>query len=195
MTERDEEGRPVATPHAGAFLGPFTGVPPVPSSVIDQRGASVEPVDEAELERRGPRETTPEPARPATTTRSGWVLACTTAVAIWAIGYALLYLVLDATSWVTDQRGSTAGTNLLKLLHWEGFQLAAYAALLLSAIRVGASFLPIRGTRVWAVLGAASALGALVIAYVVITNGNHAALLAIACGLVWLAAAYQMRPL
>lgn len=195
MTERDEEGRPVATPHAGAFLGPFTGVLPVPSSVIDQRGASVEPVDEAELERRGPRETIPEPSRPATSTRSGWVLACTTAVAIVAIGYALLYLVLDATSWVTEQRGSTAGTNLLELLHWEGYQLAASALLLLIGIRVGASFLPLRGTRVWAVLGAATAIGSLVMAYVVMSNGNLTALLVIACALVWLAAAYQMRPL
>lgn len=71
MTERDEEGRPVATPHAGAFLGPFTGIPPVPSSVIDQRGVSVEPVDEAQLERRGPREAVTGPTGRTTTTASG----------------------------------------------------------------------------------------------------------------------------
>lgn len=37
MVERDKDGRPIASPNAGAFLGPFTGVAPVPSDLLDRQ--------------------------------------------------------------------------------------------------------------------------------------------------------------
>ena len=36
MVERDEEGRPKATRNAGAFLGPFGGMVPSPSDMLDK---------------------------------------------------------------------------------------------------------------------------------------------------------------
>lgn len=36
MVERDREGRPKATRNAGAFLGPFGGMLPVPSELLDK---------------------------------------------------------------------------------------------------------------------------------------------------------------
>jgi hypothetical protein len=36
MVERDEDGRPIATRNAGAFMGPF-GMYPVPSNLLDDR--------------------------------------------------------------------------------------------------------------------------------------------------------------
>ncbi len=37
MVDRDKDGRPIASPNAGAFLGPFTGVAPVPSDLLDRQ--------------------------------------------------------------------------------------------------------------------------------------------------------------
>lgn len=36
MVERDEDGRPIATRNAGAFMGPF-GMYPVPSNLLDDQ--------------------------------------------------------------------------------------------------------------------------------------------------------------
>ena len=36
MVERDKSFRPKATRNAGAFLGPFTGIIPVPSDMLDR---------------------------------------------------------------------------------------------------------------------------------------------------------------
>ena len=36
MVERDKDGRPKATRNAGAFLGPFGGMVPVPSEVLER---------------------------------------------------------------------------------------------------------------------------------------------------------------
>jgi hypothetical protein len=83
-TERDEEGRPVAQPNAGAFLAPFQGVPPVPSSVIDQRGASVEHPSEAEIE-RGQAGAGTEPASRAATATGAWWLSASVSIAVWSI--------------------------------------------------------------------------------------------------------------
>jgi len=84
-TERDEEGRPVAQPNAGAFLAPFQGVPPVPSSVIDQRGASVEHPSEAEIERSGQAGAGTEPAGRAATATGAWWLSASVSIAVWSI--------------------------------------------------------------------------------------------------------------
>ena len=84
-TERDEEGRPVAQPNAGAFLAPFQGVPPVPSSVIDQRGASVEHPSEAEIERSGQAGAGTEPASRAATATGAWWLSASVSIAVWSI--------------------------------------------------------------------------------------------------------------
>lgn len=41
MVERDEDGRPIATRNAGAFMGPFTGIAPVPSDLLDRHWRAV----------------------------------------------------------------------------------------------------------------------------------------------------------
>ena len=42
MVERDEDGRPVATRNAGAFMGPF-GMYPVPSDLLADGSRAVSP--------------------------------------------------------------------------------------------------------------------------------------------------------
>ncbi len=40
MVERDEDGRPIATRNAGAFMGPY-GMYPVPSNLLDDQSRAV----------------------------------------------------------------------------------------------------------------------------------------------------------
>lgn len=180
MAERDEEGRPVATPNAGAFLSPLTGMPPVPSSFIDQRGASVEPRDEAEIERRGRSGSGERPARPTSTLGPGWLHAVSTSVAVWTLCYSALYLVLDAAT------SADEGTTI---------QVMAGAVFLALGIATGAAILGSRAIGPWIALTAGTLLGALVVGWIVVTIGATAAVVAIAGALVCLAVAYQLRPL
>lgn len=195
MAERDEEGRPVATPNAGAFLAPIQGVPPVPSSVIDQRGASLEHVDEAEVERRGSYETTAgrvHRTRPMGTRR---LLAFSTSLAVWSLCYAAFFLVLEGTAWVADYGTPTAGMNLLRSIHVDVIQLGAYAAFLALGAWAGAAHLPSRRPRSVALLAVVTLPGAFAIGFSVSHLGAAVAVIVIACALACLAVVHQTREL
>ena len=201
MTERDEEGRPIATRNAGAFLSPPQsgggGMYPVPSSVIDQRGASVEHPREADVERRG-NQTSAEAtdhSRPHSERRS-WTYAGMTATAVWALGFALLQLVTDGSQDWADRPGPTSGTQLLSWLHTDVARLLVSFVGLVIGIRVGATFLTSRTIGSLSILAGLTLIGAIVVAWAVTAQGGAAgALITIGCALAWLATAYQIRPL
>lgn len=193
--ERDEDGRPVAQPNAGAFLAPFQGVMPVPSSLIDQRGASVEHPSEADVERRGQVDTDPGPAGPTAAAMPGLWLPVSVSVAVWAICYSALYLVLDATGWTVGSRAPGPGVDLLGLLHEDGPRFVASVALLALALGVGAAIASPATLARWLLFIASTLGGALVVGLVVTEVGAIAALIVIVCAVVWLAASSQLRPI
>lgn len=201
MTERDEEGRPIATKNAGAFFSPPSsgggGMYPVPSSVIDQRGASVEHPREVEVERRGSHTSVEAQERPRPVSeRQSWTYAVITATAVWALGFGLLQLVVDGSKDWADRPGPTSGTQLLSWLHTDVAVLLVALVGLVVGIRVGATFLTLRTIRSLSILAGLTLIGAVVIAWAVTAQGGAAgALITIGCALAWLAAAYQIRPL
>ena len=198
MNERDEEGRPVATKNAGAFMPPPPsgggGMYAVPSSVIDQRGASVEHPSEADVERRGTRVSVPEEGdQRSVSERQRWTYAVVTATAVWALGFALLQLVLDGSQ---DWAGKpVSGTQVLPLLHTDVARLVLYLAFLGIGLRIGAGFLASRSGRSMSVLAGATIVGAVAVAWIIMAQGGAAgAIILITCALAWLAMAYQIRP-
>ncbi len=168
---------------------------PVPSSVIDQRGASVEHPSEVEVERRGRQASAAVEDRPRPASeRRRWTYAVITATAIWILGFALLQLILDGSSdWAKPVPGS--GTAVLSWLHTDAAGLVLYLVFLGIGLRIGAGFLTSRTMRSWSILAGATIVGAVVVAWTIIAQGGAAgAIVLVAAALVWLAVAYQVRP-
>lgn len=164
MTERDEEGRPVATRNAGAFLGPFSGVVPVPSSAGESEGR----------------------VEPALTPRMRWLIAGGDAIAVWTVCFCALQVALSGT---TDWAGSTGGTlgiQMAALLHTPGFLLVAHALLFALASWIGIRRLQTDENSVRLRMVAVTLAGAAVVSIIVVLIGALAAVAGIVVALVWL---------
>jgi hypothetical protein len=90
VVDRDEEGRPVASRNAGAFLSPV-GMIPVPSSILDH--------EREENDRRS------------------WRAAILTAVAVWVVLVTLLRYMLAATEPELSITPVTWGHHMTRLMH------------------------------------------------------------------------------
>lgn len=172
MTERDEEGRPIATRNAGAFLGPFSGVVPVPSDLAAD-GQTIEP----DL---GP--------------RLRWQLAGGDAIAVWALGFGVLQLLLSGTADRAGTSGGYLGEQLTAAMHTPLFLVLAHAALFALAWWMGSRRLRPHGRSDRLRLVAVTLAGAIVVSALVWLIGALAAAIGIAVALVWLLGANRVRP-
>lgn len=182
MTERDEEGRPIATRNAGAFLSPLTGVVPVPSSLVED--SSTKGGDESAIERRG---TQAVPTAVATRSdRVRWVVAIATSLSVWVLLASGFRLVLLASEPWADVRPVVIGDQMTVLMHSGWFWWVANVCFIAIGLRLGSGHAPSGDRRRLAMMVIATIALALALTVLVETIGGTAAALASGGAVVWL---------
>lgn len=189
MRERDEEGRPIATRNAGAFLAPFTGVVPVPSSLVEDSSTKVS--DEGEIERRGAQVKAATVA--SRSDRARWVAAVATSFSVWVLLATGFRLVLLASEGWADTHPVVVGDHMTVLMHTGWFWWVANACFVAIGVKLGLSHAPSGGRRRLAAMVVATVALALAFTLVVEIVGGAAAAMAAGGAVVWLVAAHWIR--
>ncbi len=193
MRERDEDGRPVPTHNAGAFLSPV-GMIPAPSSMLDDPDdVSTIVVSESDIERQGqPVPTSALATRARLSGRPRWLAATGTSVAVWALFAVGLRWVLAATEPWSDVSPLVPGHHLMLFMHTDVFWFIANTAFLVIGTWFGVGQLASSGWRVWSSVAAGSLLGAVSISASTAFVGDLAVLAAAAGAIVWLLVARRI---
>jgi len=163
MKARDEDGRPVATRNAGAFLAP-TGMIPVPSKILD---APEQP----------PAQQHPGPLIPAGVA----------AIAMWTLLHGVLSYLLAATDAVADEPSVVVGDGMTRLLHTDLAWYALNGLILALAVVLAARWAHLGGRRDLLVLAAIAIAGAVVVGAIASLLGGLVMLVAMVASLAWLA--------
>lgn len=175
MTQRDEEGRPIATRNAGAFLAPVGGVIPAPSSMLDAEGAAGEPVLDPRARGR---------LR---------LIALVTSVAVWTVLSAAFRYLLVATERFTDLRPRNYGEDMLQLMHSEWAWYLTSVVLVGVGVALAMRRVPGRTRRDWLLVAATSAVAVVAISLGITLVGGYAAAMLAVIATAWLLAVPILR--
>ncbi len=185
MRERDEEGRPIATRNAGAFLAPYTGVVPVPSSLVES--PSGDDTDQIAVERRGPHsEANAANATTPLSERGRRAAAIASAVAVWVLLATGFRLVLLATEPWADIHPVVIGDRVTVLMHAGWFWWLANIGFL--ALGIWLSLGRARSDGRWRLASIAAGTAACAAAVLIAVDvfGGTAAAFAAGGAVVWL---------
>jgi hypothetical protein len=167
VDERDDEGRPVPTRNAGAFLAP-SGLIPVPSSPLD------------DVERPGRRR------RPLSLPS-----AALTVVAVSALLDVVLRYVLAATQTAAEVEPVVSGDAMTRLLHSDGAWIALHGMILILGVALAAHWGHLRRPAGLAVLTVIGLAGMVISDAVVSLMGGVALGILGLASAAWLVAVYR----
>jgi len=175
VRERDEEGRPIATRNAGAFLAPVGGVVPAPSSMLDEEGSPSEPSVDPQL-------------RPRLR-----LLAVLHSVAVWAVLGAAFRYVLAATERAAEVRPVVLGDEMTRLMHTDASWYLANTVFLAIGLTLALRRFPARTRDDWLWVGGGAIVAAIGLGLVIASAGGYSAALIAVVAIVWLVAQSLLR--